>query len=82
MYNVKKSVIKIDSKKLEKMSTDPTIPIINIIQKLSKIRCFTFKDENNLNKFVIDKFYDKLFLGNMFEDSVKSELTKVSLTPL
>ena len=77
MYSQKKPIIRINSKNLEKMSSDPTLSIIKIIQKLSVIRQFKFKNQNDLNKFVIDKFYDKLFIEDMDEQEVKNELHKV-----
>ena len=77
MYSQKKPVIRINSKNLEKMQSDPTLSIIKIIQKLSVIRQFKFKNQNDLNKFVIDKFYDKLFIEGMEEHEVKNELGKV-----
>ena len=60
------------------MQMDPTLTILEVIRKLSTIRYHSFKEQNDVNKFVLDKFYNRLFLGDLDEQDIKSELGKVS----
>ena len=67
-----------DSDVLNKIGEDPISKFIDVVKKLSLIGSTQSAMKKNFKKYVVDSFYNRVFISDEFRSSeVKSELQKL-----
>lgn len=71
-------LVKMDSDVLNKIGEDPISKFIDIVKKLSLIGSTQSSLKKNFKKYVVDSFYNRVFISDEFRSSeVKMELQKL-----